>query len=319
MVKPVVISFLVLALIVISSDRKAQEDGGVLIGGVEASEKKIELPWKFGGYTEVEELHLQYHYVFGEAIEKVLSGEMSWEDSIKDNTGIVEVWFKSDGSHLRLDRYIEKLGVICESYEGAPPETISHNGKTYSLYERVIQEGRQRTHYGFSYRAQTGYDEETQQAIGEGCHYETSTFQASKKPDPQSAITSMMAGHTSLAGFSFYSSNSSDARELLASGLELDKFMDPSGYERTVEGWKIKEKIAGRDAVKHNISPISARFGLAKGFQFIDTELGIGLAGYLEGCAKSLTHKETKFEQPKLVFHALLVETTVSGDLFESF
>jgi hypothetical protein len=162
MVKPLVISFLVLALIVISSDRKAQEEGGVLIGGVEASEKKIELP-------------------------------------------------------------------------------------------------------------------------------------------------------------SFYSSSSSDARELLMSGLELDKFMDPSGYERTVEGWKIKEKIAGRDAVKHNTSPISARFGLAKGFQFIDAELGIGLAGYLEECANSPTHKETKFEQPKLVFQALLVDTAVSGDVFESF
>jgi len=60
MVKPFVISFLVLALIVISSDRKAQKDGGVLIGGVEASEKKIEFPWRFGGYTEVEELHPVY-------------------------------------------------------------------------------------------------------------------------------------------------------------------------------------------------------------------------------------------------------------------
>ncbi len=319
MIKLLIVSFLMLGLVLTGFGVRTPEEERFSIGEVQATEKKVEIPWNFGGYTKMDEFHLRYYYIFGEAIGKVLSGEMSWEDSIKDNTGIVEVWFKSDGSYLRLDRYIEKLGVICESYEGVPPEIISHNGRTYSLYERVVQEGRRRTHYGFSYRAQIGYDEETQQAIGEGCHYEISTLQASKKPDPQLAITSMMAGHTSLAGFSLYSSSSSDAREFLVSGLELDKFMDPSGYERTVEGWKVKEKIAGRDVIKHNTSPISARFGLAKGFQFIDTEFGIGLAGYLEGCTNSLTHKETKFEQPKLVFQVLLVETTVSGDVFESF
>ena len=56
-----------------------------------------------------------------------------------------------------------------------------------------------------------------------------------------------------------------------------------------------------------------------QGFQFIDTELGIGLEGYLEGCPKSWMYEETIFEEPKLMYQALLVETNVYPDVFENF
>ena len=56
-----------------------------------------------------------------------------------------------------------------------------------------------------------------------------------------------------------------------------------------------------------------------KGFQFIDKELGIGLEGYLEGCSKSWLYPETKFEELRLLYRALLGETTVSPDILENF
>lgn len=308
MVKCFVISFLVLGLALIGSGGKIRQEWGISVAQAETSETEIELPWNFGGYTKLDEFHLRYYYVHGEAIERVLTGEMSWEESIKDNTGIVEVWFKSRGSLFRLDRYIEKLGVICESYEGAPPDTTSYNGKTYSLFERRIQKGLQKTHYGFAYRVQTGYDEQTKQAIGEGCHYEKSASKAAKERDQKSALP---------LG-ALYSSSGSEDKELEISGLELDELMNPVRYKKIVEAWKVKQTIAGRTAIKHYWSPAPARFVLiTEGFQFIDADLGIGLAGYLEGCRQHVGYKEIRFEEPKLVFKALLVETTVSSDAFE--
>ncbi|MEE8638110.1 MAG: hypothetical protein V3T21_03595, partial [Candidatus Margulisiibacteriota bacterium] len=88
------------------------------------AEEKISItaeqpPWDDYGYKELNEFHLRYYYILAEAINKVLDAEMSWEEAIKDNTGIVEVWFKSDGSLFRLDRYVEKLKAKCKSYKGA--------------------------------------------------------------------------------------------------------------------------------------------------------------------------------------------------------
>ena len=36
-------------------------------------------------YFECIRFHLRYYYIFGEAIGKVLKGEMSWEEAIKEN------------------------------------------------------------------------------------------------------------------------------------------------------------------------------------------------------------------------------------------
>jgi hypothetical protein len=101
--------------------------------------------------------------------------------------------------------------------------------------------------------------------------------------------------------------------------LELTKMMNPAEYKKIIQSWKVKKKIAGRTAVKDYMSPPAFRGGTTKGFQFIDLELGIGLEGYLEGCSKSWVFQETKFEEPKLIYKALLVEKTAPPDVFEKF
>lgn len=319
--------FLVTGLILISCGKKSEEPktGEIPFAEEEASESKIEFPWNNYGYEKQTQFHLRYYYIFGEAIGKVLKGEMSWEEAIKDNTGIVEVWFKRDSSLFRFDRYIEKLDAKCQSYEGKPPDTLSYNDKTYYLYERIIQKGKQFTSHTFSSGAHVGYDDETKQAIAEGCRYEKFTSEKKKPVDQGSAISWMMMGHQSGAGFGFYLNQrldgmEKDFEEAEKAALELTKMMNPSEYKKIIEGWKVKKKIAGRTAVKDYDSPptVGSVIGM-KGFQFIDAELGIGLAGYLEGCPKIWFYKETKFEEPKIMYKALLVDTTVSPDVFANF
>lgn len=315
-----VVLFLAAALIITGCAEKDEKAKG---RKTKTAATEIEIPWDDYGYKKAPQFHLRYYYIFGDAIDKVLKGEMSWEEAIKDNTGIVEVWFKSDGGLFRLDRYIEKLGVICKSYKGDPPDTLSHNNQTYSLQERIIQKGKQFTSYTFRSGDQIGYDDAAKQAIAKNCYYEKSAYEKTILVDQRSAISLMMMGHTSGAGFGFnlpLELADVDLNEIRKASLELDKIMNPSQYKKIIEGWKAEKKIAGRAAVKDYMSPPPFRSIIGmKGFQFIDTELGIGLAGYLEGCAKSRIYPETKFKEPKLTYKALLVETTLSPDVFKSF
>ena len=102
--------------------------------------------------------------------------------------------------------------------------------------------------------------------------------------------------------------------------LEDMKITDPAKYKQIIDGWKAEKDIAGRAVVKDFSSPLPFKGGIGvEGFQFIDLEYGIGLEGYLTGCPKSWMYKETKFEEPKLVYKVLFVETTVSPDVFENF
>jgi hypothetical protein len=291
-----------------------------------ASASEAQVPWNDFGYQKLDQFHVRYYYVFAEAIEKVLKGEMDWDQAIKDNTGIVEVWFKSDGSLFRLDRYIKKLHAKCKTFEGARPATISYNGKTYSLQERLVQKGKQFESFTFQSGDQTGYDDLTKQAIAETCRYEKFSSGKDRPVDQGTALNWMTAGHTSLAGFVFYLTRRSgdaeldeDVEDLKGSALELTKLMNPAEYKKILQGWKVKKKIAGRTAVKDYMSPPAFRGGATDGYQFIDLELGIGLEGYLEGCPKSWLFKETKFEEPKLTYKALLIEKTAPSAVFEKF
>jgi hypothetical protein len=322
-----VLFFISLLTILICGEKGERAEAGVMSlakGYASGAEDKV--PWDDYGYMDLNQFHLRYYYIFSDAVDKVLRGEMSWEEAIKDNTGIAEVWYKSDGSLFRFDRYIEKLDAKCQSYEGKPPDTLSYNDKTYYLYERIIQKGKQLTSYTFRSGTQIDYDHETKQSIAESCRYEEFTSEKKEPVDQDSAISWMMMGHVSGAGFGFYLTQKTGdeeldkgLEELGESSLELTKFMNPEQYKKIVEGWKVKKEIAGRKAVKDISSPPPFAGHLTmKGYQFIDIELGIGLEGYLEGCTKSWIYKETIFKEPKLRYKALLVEKTVSQDVFEN-
>lgn len=319
--------FSVLTLLSYSEKGERAEAGEMSPAKGNSSGAEVKIPWDDYGYMKLTQFHIRYYYIFSDAVDKVLRGEMSWEEAIKDNTGIAEVWFKSDGGLFRFDRYIEKLDAKCQSYEGEPPDTLSYNDKAYYLYERIIQKGKQLTSHTFSSGTQIDYDHETKQAIAESCRYEKFTSEKKKPVDQGSAISWMMMGHVSGAGFGFYLTQKmgdeeldESLEELGESTLELTRLMNPEEYKKIVESWKFKKEIAGRKAVKDISSPPPFKGYLnMKGYQFIDTELGIGLEGYLEGCSKSWVYPETIFEEPKLVYKALVVETAVVPDVFENY
>ncbi len=284
-------------------------------------------PWNDYGYKKLTQFHLRYYYIFEEAIEKVLKGELNWEEAIRDNSGIVEVWFKSDGGLYRLDRYIEKLDAKCKSYEGKPPDTLLYNDETYSLYERVFQKENQFVSYTFRSGTQIDYDDKTKQAIAQSCRYEKFTSDNEEPMKQGSAISRMMWGHTSGTAFGFYFKQEVGDEDidmglddLGALMLEDMKLTDPAKYKQIIEGWKTEKDIAGRKTVKDFSSPLPFKGGIGiEGYQFIDLEFGMGLEGYLTGCHKSWMYEETKFKEPKLVYKTLLIETVVSSDVFEIF
>ncbi|KPJ68551.1 hypothetical protein AMJ44_06280 [candidate division WOR-1 bacterium DG_54_3] len=326
--KVLVVSFLVCGLILSGcAEKKEKPKAKKTEAKEEVSLTAEKPPWDNFGYEKLNQFHLRYYYIFGTAIDKVQKGEMGWEEAIKDNTGIVEVWFKSDGSLFRLDRYIEKLDAKCKSYEGAPPDTISYNGKTYYLQERIIQKGKQFTSYTFHSGDQIGYDDLTKQAIAKSCRYEKFSTEKGRFVDKGSAIGWMMFGHVSGDGFGFYLNQKlgdeeldEDLEKLGEGALELTKMMNPAEYKKIIESWKVRKNIAGRAAVKDYGSPPSFRGILGiKGFQFIDLELGIGLEGYFEGFPKIYQYPEIKFDEPMLSYKALIVEKTVPPEVFEKF
>ena len=224
-----------LTIVICGEKDERYEPGDVSLvhSGIPGKEDKS--PWNDYGYEKLNQFHLRYYYIFSEAIDKVLKGEMAWEEAIKDNTGIVEVWFKADGSQFRLDRYIEKLEAKCESHKGTPPDTISNDDKIYSLYERLIQKGAKSTSHTFRSGDQIGYDDETKQAIAKNCYYEEFT-QENKKPVEQgSAINWMKVGHQSGAGFGFYVKErlggmEDDFEEAEESALEIDRVVDRRAF-----------------------------------------------------------------------------------------
>lgn len=282
----------------------------------EVQNEKTKLPWAFGGFKNQEQFHLRYFYIFREAVEKAGFENQDWEDSIRENSGIVEIWFKRDGSLFRLDRYLEKLESPCESYEGKEPEPLTYEGKIYRLYERIIQKGLQKTEYKLTSQTKTTYDpDKTKNKTEKVCKFEKNSWKEIIELDQEGALGFMTRGETVQPVFWFYFSSSPMSKELETSGLELTKLMKPLKYKKITEGWKKKEEIAGRATVRnYDAAPI---FGGGEGFQLIDTELGIGLSGYLEEFRNLDTGKKAKFEKPKLIYIALILETTFSDDVFE--
>jgi len=264
---------------------------------------EIKLPWEFGGFTSQSQLHLKYFYVFKDALDRAGSEEAAYDEAIKDNTGIVEVWFNSEGSLFRLDRYVEKPKVSCDSYEDPKPETLSQNGKTYTLIQRIIQKGLQKTEYKLTSNS------------SKACRLEKNTSEVNIAQNHDQALGSMTHGETVQPDFWFYYSNSDMSKQMEASSYEMMKLIKRDKYDKVMAGWKDKQKIAGRDTVKnYNSAPV---FGGGEGYELIDVELGIGLEGYIEEYRDLGSGRRFQFGGAKLVYKALIIETAVPDDVFE--
>ncbi len=264
---------------------------------------EIKLPWKFGGFTSQNQLHLKYFYVFKDALDNAGIGEAAYDEAIKDNTGIVEVWFNSEGSLFRLDRYVEKPKVSCDSYEDPKPETLSYEGKTYTLIQRIIQKGLQKTEYKLVSNS------------SRACRIEKNTTEVNITQNHDQALGSMTHGETVQPDFWFCFSSSATAKQMEELSYEMMKLTKRNKYDKVLAGWKDKQKVAERDTVKnYNSAPV---FGGGEGYELIDVELGIGLEGYIEEYRDFGSGRKFQFEGAKLVYKALIVETSVPNDVFE--
>lgn len=264
---------------------------------------EIKLPWEFGGFTSQSQLHLKYFYVFKDALDRAGLGEASYEEAIKDNTGIVEVWFNSEGSLFRLDRYVEKPKVSCDSYEDPKPETLSYEGKTYTLIQRIIQKGLQKTEYKLTSNS------------SKACQLEKNTIEVHIAQTHDQALGAMTHGETVQPDFWFCFSSSATAKQMEELSYEMMKLTKRNKYDKVMAGWKDKQKIAERDTIKnYNSTPV---FGGGEGYELIDVELGIGLQGYVEEYRDFSSGMKFKFEEAKLVYTALIVETAVPDEVFE--
>ncbi len=264
---------------------------------------EIKLPWKFGGFTSQSQLHLKYFYVFKDALDNAGLGEASYDEAIKDNTGIVEVWFNSEGSLFRLDRYVEKPKVSCDSYEDPKPETLSYEGKTYTLIHRIIQKGLQKTEFKLTSNS------------SRACQLEKNTTEVNITQNHDQALGSMTHGETVQPDFWFCFSSSTTAKQMDELSYEMMKLTKRNKYDKVLAGWKEKQKVAERDTVKnYNSVPV---FSGGEGYELIDVELGIGLEGYIEEYRDLGSGRRFQFGGAKLVYKALIVETSVPNDVFE--
>ena len=269
-------------------------------------QKDVKFPWVYGGFTKEGEMHLRYFYFAREALEKVSREDISWEEAVEGRTGIVEVWFKKEGSLLRVDRYLEKLKRPCESFEGGTPETISYEGKIYTLFERVVQKGLPRTKYTLTSNSSTKV-----------CSFKKQSHNERRMVDQKTLFIELTRGETIQSIFWLYTHHSDMNKQMDISGIEMAKLMKPAKHKKILDGWKDKKTIAGRETVRNsNAAPV---FGGGEGFQYIDTKLGFGLMGYLEEFRDLDTGKKTKFDKSTLIYKALIVETAVSNDVFEGF
>lgn len=264
---------------------------------------EIKLPWKFGGFTSQNQLHLKYFYVFKDALDRAGSGEAAYDEAIQNNTGIVEIWFNSEGSLFRLDRYVEKPKVSCDSFEDPKPETLSYEGKTYTLIHRIIQKELQKTEFKLTSNS------------SRACRIEKNTTQVNITQNHDQALGSMTYGETVQPDFWFYHFYSDISKQMEASSHEMMKLLKRDKYEKVMAGWKDKQDVAGRTTIKnYNSAPV---FGGGEGYELIDVELGIGLEGYIEEYRDFSSGRRFQFGGAKLVYKALIVETSVPDNVFE--
>lgn len=252
------------------------------------------IPWKFGGYEQIDELHLKYWSASSEALEDP-------QNFTKESfpTEISEIWFSKSNQRLRVDKFVEKDIIKCTKFKGKEWETIAENGKEYVLKERIIQSGTKRTMH---------YLENIQSGGGtELCEYKVSE-------SPGRGLASVKNALLALT-LSPYLSDPEN-KELILSGLEMDKLMDPQQYKATLNDLKKTQEKAGRKTVKWNTAHGIVRF-MAQGFVFVDLEWGMGLEGYVtkiqSGAGQSLT-----FAKPVCIYKVLSIETKITDpEIFE--
>jgi len=260
---------------------------GILLAVGFADEKPI--PWKFGGYQNVSELHLKYWTLSKETasdFQNIQKGSLSTE--------ICELWYGKNPPRFRVDKYIQEGLIKCTQFKGREWEKITHEGKTYVLKERVIQHNSKRTTY---------YLENISSGGGvELCEYKKD--ETTKNP-PASLRDALLL----LTIIPYIAEPESE--ELVVSSLEMDELFDPEKYKKTLSELKKRYEKAGRQTAKWETGHGFINYP-SEGFAFIDLEWGIGLEGFLTGQRGGGGFQAVTLKEPLCIYKVLGLETKIS-------
>jgi hypothetical protein len=246
------------------------------------------IPWKFGGYEKIEELHLKYWSPSKEAFED----EKNFAKGTFP-TEISEVWYSKKAQSFRIDKYVEKNAVNCNKFKGKEWEVISQDGKEYVLNERRVQVGTKRAmHY--------------LQNISSGGGTELCEYKVSEGPAQAPASVAVPLKQLTLSPFI----PDADSQEIIVAGLDLDKIMDPQKYKAVVQELKKTHEKAGRKTVKWETNHGIIRF-MAQGFVFVDLEWGMALEGYITKIQSG--GQPQNLPNPVCIYRVLSLESKIAG------
>jgi hypothetical protein len=255
--------------------------------------KDVTIPWKFGGYEDIDQLYIKYWTVNEDSFDDI-------QNFVKKNldSEIFEIWFTKNPPRFRVDRYIKEGVIRCNQFKGKEWEKRDYEGETFILKERIIQVNNKRVTY-------------TLANISSGAGVELCEYKKYESDSPNPAALkdalSLMTVIPMIA--------SPDDEEMVVSGMEMDKALNPDKYKAFLEDLKKTNEVAGRKTAKWSTSHGFVKI-MDQGFAYMDLEWGVSLEGYItEG--RSGWGPPVKFDSPVCVYRALTVNTeNVDEDIF---
>jgi len=252
--------------------------------------KDVTIPWKFGGYEDIDQFYIKYWTVDEDSFDDIQNFAEENLDS-----EIFEIWFTKSPPQFRVDRYTKEGIIKCNQFKGKEWEKRDYEGETFILKERIIQVSNKRVTY-------------TLANISSGAGVELCEYKKyeSDRPNP-AALKGALSLITVIPKIA-----SPDDEELIVSEMEMDKVLNPDKYKAFLEELKKTNEVAGRKTAKWSTSHGFVKI-MDQGFAYMDMEWGIGLEGYItEG--RSGWGPPVKFDGPVCVYKALTVSTEKPGE-----
>ena len=244
------------------------------------------LPWAFGGYESIENIHLLFW-----SASKDTAGSMEKIIVPGFQTELNELWYSKTNQSFRVDRYEEMGTIKCNEFKDQKWEIREQDGRGYFLKERVIQRGTSRTTYWLENILQSTDGREV-------CEYKESTGTRNAPTSINNALSLLtIKPYTAIP----------DSEELALMGLEMDEMMNPEAYNQTLKELKKIYNKAGRKTARWSTNHGMVGY-LANGFVYVDLQWGIALEGYLTETQQT-GQKAVKLENPACIYRVISLDT----------
>ncbi|MBN1627792.1 MAG: hypothetical protein JW944_14835 [Deltaproteobacteria bacterium] len=255
-----------------------------MVPGVMAADKII--PWTFGGYESIEDMHLVYWSASKDTI-----GNLDSITAPGFQTELNELWYSKTAQSFRVDKYEEMGELNCNEFKGQKWEIREQDGRSYFLKERVIQRGTSRTVYWLENILQSTDGREV-------CEYKEST-------GTKTAVTSVNNA-LPLLTFRPYTATP-ESEEMALMNIEMDEMMNPEAYNQTVKELKKTYDKVGRKTAKWSTNHGTVSY-LSKGFVYVDLQWGIALEGYLTETQQT-GQQAVKIDNPICIYRVISLDT----------